>query len=387
MRLGARDYLSKDHLERLGASLMRSLDRARERRDAVALEQRYRTLFEQLPVGVIRSTPAGETLEINPALLRILRFPDEATFRRETSLFKTEFVTEGAREQMVELLTQNGIVNGFETEVKRRDGTMVWIRLDISAVNGGAGEVVSVDAVVTDVDARRRAEAELRWSDTQRRQLLKQLINAQEVERQRIAQGIHDDAVQVMSAANMRLSMLAARLDDEHMSGEVDRLVDLVSLSTARLRDLLFDLLPPALERAGLVAALQEQLKMLEESSSLTAELTAVLSEEPSREVGILMYRIAQEAFANVRKHAHATRVQVHVSTEGDGLLLNIRDDGQGFDPRDRGIPAEPGHIGLVSMTERAALVGGWCRIDSTRGIGTTVSLWVPHSDDPAPEV
>lgn len=388
MRLGAEDYLSKERLQRLGPALLQSCDRARQRQEARLMESRYRTLFEQLPVGVVRSSPSGETLEINPALLRIMRFPDEATYRRETSLLKTEFISDAMRTEMVAALARDGIVNGFETEVKRRDGTSGWIRLDISAIEGPDGTLTSVDAVVTDIDDRRRAEAarhaaldDLRWSDTQRRRLLKQVITAQEEERQRIAQGIHDDAVQVLSAANIRLAMLGQKLNDDKLSSEVDRLIDAISMSTGRLRDLLFELQPPALERGGLMAALQSQLRMLDRDAALECQLTGEVPREPSPERGILIYRIAQEAFANIRKHARARHVEVSVCDQDDGILVRIHDDGRGFQPGERGAVTEPGHLGLASMTERATLVGGWCGIESSPGAGATISLWVPSRE------
>jgi signal transduction histidine kinase len=78
----------------------------------------------------------------------------------------------------------------------------------------------------------------------------------------------------------------------------------------------------------------------------------------------------------NVRKHARAGRVEVTVEERGDGVALRIRDDGAGFSPEQQ--PARTGHLGLLAMRERAEVFGGWCRIESAPGSGTTVDVWVP---------
>lgn len=388
MRLGASDYLSKDKLERLAGSLRAGDEQARERRDAREVETRYRTLFQQLPVGISRSEVSGETLEINPPLLRIMGYPDEATFRRETSLMKSEFMSDEARADLAAVLERDGRINDFELQLRRRDGSMAWVRMDISVVTGDAGEWVSIDAVVTDIEDRKRAEAarevalhELRWSNLQRQRLLKQVINAQEMERKRIAQGIHDDAVQVMSAANIHLAMLGHKLD-EQLGAEVDRLIDTVSLSTARLRNLLFDLQPPELERSGLVAALRMRLEILGKDMAVECELSADLDPEPSHERSLVVYRIVQEALANILKHSGATRVEMVVRTKEEGVMVRIGDNGRGFAASDLRAKSEHGHMGLASMTERAALVGGWCSLTSAPGAGTIVRLWVPVGDE-----
>ena len=90
-----------------------------------------------------------------------------------------------------------------------------------------------------------------------------------------------------------------------------------------------------------------------------------------------MIYRIAQEAFMNIRKHAHASRVRVRLSQVDEGYLTEIGDDGVGFDP----LAEEPGtgHLGLTLMRDRAEIVGGWCRVTGVPGGGTTVEIWIPH--------
>src|SRR5439155_7718736 len=94
-------------------------------------------------------------------------------------------------------------------------------------------------------------------------------------------------------------------------------------------------------------------------------------------ETRLILYRIAQEALANVRKHAEAHRVSVTVEPSDGGYLVRIEDDGVGFDPASLE-GSRPGHLGLTAMKERAEMSGGWCRVTSQPGRGTKVEFWMP---------
>jgi len=97
----------------------------------------------------------------------------------------------------------------------------------------------------------------------------------------------------------------------------------------------------------------------------------------------VILYRIAQEALVNVRKHARASEVEIALEDGDDGYTLQVKDDGVGFEPSASSDPSL-GHIGLTSMRERASLAGGWFRIESTSGAGTIAEAWIPRSVDGA---
>ena len=101
------------------------------------------------------------------------------------------------------------------------------------------------------------------------------------------------------------------------------------------------------------------------------------MDEEPDPDLRALLYRIAQESVANARKHADAKRVEIDVASADGGISLVVRDDGRGF-VADPAAPPEPGHFGLSTLVERAELAGGWSRVTSTPGEGTTVECWLP---------
>ena len=220
---------------------------------------------------------------------------------------------------------------------------------------------------------------ERKRAEHQRRMLLGSLVTAQEAERKTIAEDIHDDAVQVMTAANMRLELFRMVLTDPVQVAAAQKLQETVSLAIGRLRHLLFELIPPDLDRHGLAAAFRSHMKQGDDS--FRWDLTTELEHEPAPEVRILLFRIFQEALVNVRKHASANLLSISLQSLDGGVLMRVADDGVGF----VNSATEPiaGHLGLASMRERAEIAGGWWRLTSELGTGTEVSTWVPTPGDP----
>ncbi|HEX9766882.1 MAG TPA: response regulator [Nitriliruptorales bacterium] len=221
----------------------------------------------------------------------------------------------------------------------------------------------------------------LQLADREREGLVAQLVAAQEEERERIAADIHDDSIQVLTAASMRLELLGRALEDPASLAQHAKLRETVTLAIARLRHLLFQLRPPELDREGLARALEAYLEHGASDAGYTYEVHDRAERQPPPAVRVLLYRIAQEALVNTAKHAHASSVRVLLEEHEGGYRLCVADDGDGFAPEDV-TTSRPGHLGLSSMRQRAALAGGWWRIDSAPGEGTKVEVWVPHRDD-----
>jgi signal transduction histidine kinase len=207
----------------------------------------------------------------------------------------------------------------------------------------------------------------------ERGRLLSHIVGAQEEERRRIALDVHDDYLQSLTAVRMQLERLVGELDVQDQRDVANQIVRDVLATTERMRGLVFELRPPALDWAGVASALRLYLEETRERFGLAYELDNRLGDEPSGEVRLNVYRIAQEAITNVRKHAGADWVHVSLASRGGGVLVTIRDDGRGADT-----PPDARSFGLASMRERAESAGGWWRIESGRTGGTTVEFWVP---------
>lgn len=218
---------------------------------------------------------------------------------------------------------------------------------------------------------------ELQQADEERRRLLAYLTRAQEQERSRIASDIHDDSIQAITALGIRLEMLKRALSDPAQLRVLEELEGTVVLSVARLRHLLFHLRPPVLDREGLAPAIRMYLDEVLRDCAFTYGVENRFESEPGPEIRTILYRIAQEALNNVRKHARATRVDVLLEEREGGFLVRIEDDGRGFGLDGASGPV-PGHLGLTAMRERAELAGGWWRGSSSPGKGTTIEFWLP---------
>ncbi len=222
-----------------------------------------------------------------------------------------------------------------------------------------------------------RSVEELQQADEERRRLLAYLTRAQEQERSRIASDIHDDSIQAITALGIRLEMMKRALSDPGQLRVLDELEGSVVLSVARLRHLLFHLRPPVLDREGLAPAIRMYLDEVLRDSPITHGVENRFESEPGPETRTILYRIAQEALNNVRKHARAHRVDVLLEESHGGFLVRIEDDGQGFRLDGASGPV-PGHLGLTAMRERAELAGGWWRGSSVQGAGTRIEFWLP---------
>ncbi len=277
-----------------------------------------------------------------------------------------------------------------EYRLLARDGRVVWLRDEAALVRDAEGTPLYWRGVMQDITDQKQTEEQLRWSlevlrrtVQQRRELSKRLESAQEEERRRIASDLHDDSIQVMSAVDMRLQILAHLGPEGSTVDEVSDIQATVQQAIERLRHLLFELRPAALDRDGLVAALEQYVEHTGAQAGWTWEVTDELTQEPSPEMRAIVYRIAQEAIGNAGKHAAASRVEVVVSGDRHSVSVMIHDDGRGFDAVGAAAEPEPGHLGLTTMVERAEVTGGHCRVTSAPGAGTTVEIWLPLDAEP----
>lgn len=220
----------------------------------------------------------------------------------------------------------------------------------------------------------------LQAASEHRRRLARALASAQEDERRRIAADIHDGSVQSLVALGIRLELAVRRASDDALRADLLGLRSSLAAALEDLRNLIFRLTPASLEREGLGAALGKAVDQLRTATGPTIKLIIDLPDASPVPSGIVLYRIAQEALANALRHADPGRIVVSLAADGDGIRLEVRDDGRGFRiGPDGALPHPAGHLGLQSMQERAELAGGWCRIESVIGAGTTVTAWVPR--------
>jgi two-component system sensor histidine kinase UhpB len=208
-------------------------------------------------------------------------------------------------------------------------------------------------------------------------------MRAQEEERRRLARDLHDEVNQALTAILLRLEALAIDSPETNIA-EVNELKRLVNQAMEELLNLARQLRPSALDDHGLMPAVETQLKRFSARTGVEVSLNAEGSpNDLPEDVQTAVYRILQEALANIGRHAGATSVSVDIDADEERLELHVRDDGAGFDPaslsrRTNGDGPGAG-LGLSGMAERARLAGGELDVRSAPGSGTTVTLRIAH--------
>jgi len=231
------------------------------------------------------------------------------------------------------------------------------------------------EALATSLQDLERAQAE-------RAALLDRTLRAAEEERVRIAGELHDGPLQKLAELSLTMERAQTRIE----RGDLNVGIDLLGRTTTGLaseiqglRRMMSDLRPPALDERGLAAALHDQVEAFGRRTGIASNLEWDFETRLEPEVETVLYRAVQEAFANVAKHANAEHAWVSLHAEDGHVVLKFRDDGVGFDVGALPRLVRDGHFGLVAMRERVEMAGGRVELRSTRGGGTSISVWFPR--------
>jgi PAS domain S-box-containing protein len=296
-----------------------------------------------------------EVLESREHRLLRLRRPEDPRGRRLVSLYLPLLV----RDRLV------GVLEAYGPEALGEVGSETLISL----ANQAASALENA-----------RLYTELTERENQLRGLVGKLIMAQEEERRRVAYDVHDGLAQSAAAAHQHLQAFARHNPPGSARGqeELDEALELVREVVGEAREVIHDLRPTVLDDFGLAAAVRLQVQTLR-SEGLEVGLEEALGDERlPPEVETTLFRVAQEALTNVRKHARAAAVHVLLDRSGKAVRLMVRDEGRGFRPDEATRSNGPGErVGLSGMRERLSLLGGRFELQCEPGSGTTVTAEV----------
>ncbi|HYE87203.1 MAG TPA: ATP-binding protein [Vicinamibacterales bacterium] len=362
---------------------------------------RYADLYDFAPVGYVSLDARGSTVDINLAAAELLERPrsfaigvpfasmiipaDLGKLRqflvasRECEANRPVRVDVRVRKQparIIRLIARpHGLGPGPSHLLTALTDVTEERRLDAERNEALQREQIRATELAREVAERTRAEARVKA-------LLERLVNVQEEERRRLARNLHDHLGQQLTALRLSIDTLKNRkLPDREIDKKLG-VIDKLSSQIDRDVDLLaWDLRPPALDDMGLNAALSAFLQEWSSAHDIVAEFQASTFDAMRlrSDIESNLYRIVQEALNNVSKHAGATQVSVMIERRDEDVILIVEDNGRGFNP-DAVTAAGDRHggMGLVSIRERAALVGGHVEIESAIGEGTTVFVRVP---------
>jgi len=232
------------------------------------------------------------------------------------------------------------------------------------------------------IDFRSEVEAlqrEVRDKEEQMRNLIKDTLDAQEAERERICLEVHDGVTQTLASVFQHLQSLeSTALEGAHAKQLLLQARTLVKQAIQESREITNSLQPATLKDLGLVTTLRHEMEQLEGETGWKIDFKADAMRLPQNvEAGL--YRIIHEAINNARKHAQTKRLRVRMTSSGDQIRVEVRDWGAGFN-YSCGEMSRRGGTGLLSMRKRAELLQGTCNIESTPGHGTVVSVEIPFS-------
>jgi signal transduction histidine kinase len=215
----------------------------------------------------------------------------------------------------------------------------------------------------------------------QLRLLSRQLLSAQEQERKMISRELHDVVAQTLTSINVRLANLKkeALSNTKGLDRKIARTQRLVEKSVNVVHRFARELRPAVLDDLGLIPALHTFLKGFRHETGIRVSLSAFAAvEQVNGDKRTVLYRVAQEALANVARHAQASRAEVKIQKLDDAVCMKIRDNGKGFH-EESALRAKRGkRLGLLGMRERLDMVGGKFSIESAPGRGTTILAWIP---------
>ena len=327
----------------------------------------YRAVFESAPDGIVVVGDDGRIVELNPCVLEQFGYTAEELIGERVEILVPEAVRV-AHEQHRSGFQAKPIARpmgaGLVLIGRRKDGSGFPVEISLSPWKTDEGDFVI--GVIRDETER-----------SQLRAFGQAALRAAEEERRRISRELHDDTAQRLAALLVHLRLVGLAEAGERREELMHELREGLQEAAEGVRRIARGLRPPALEDAGVVAALQSHIRNLFENQTIRTSFDAGAVDQLLNEDGkLVLYRVVQEALSNVVRHSGAGMVSVSVQAEGSEVVVVVEDDGDGFDSRRVGDGAG---LGLLGMKERATSTGGSIRVDSTPGGGTRVRLSIPQ--------
>jgi PAS domain S-box-containing protein len=378
----------------------------RAQRQLEQYRDRYIHLYDFAPLGYVSLDEDGYVQEINLAGVHLLGVEREGV----TGYSFVDYVVPDDRTAFLEHVRQcvhQRQEMTSEVTLQAKDGRSIAVQLH-SIPEEAENDTVFCKTAFTDISERRKFEEQLRAFNEslerrvaertavaehramQLRALASELSQAEQRERRRLAQALHDQLQQLLVLTKIRLGALNRQLREEEPRSLVGQIQELLDQSIAESRSLTAELSPAVLYDVGLAAGLDWLARQMQEKHSLRVELRADRQAEPSDEgTRVFLFQAVRELLLNVVQHAGTDQARVEMARVGGQVKIEVRDPGRGFEPAS--MEADTGSttgFGLFSIRERLELLGGRLEIHSTPGQGTQTMILAPlHQLRPVTEL
>ncbi|MDQ4126489.1 MAG: PAS domain S-box protein [Actinomycetota bacterium] len=370
---------------------------ATDRMRAEEALSRLAAIVESADDAIIGKTLDGTITSWNSGAQRIYGYTaDEVVGRPITVLVPPDRPNDVP--QILAKVKRGEKVDHYETVRVCKDGSRIDISLTVSPIRDAEDNVIGASTVARNITERKRAEEEIRRlnevleariaertaqlvsSERQLRVLVGKLMAAQEEERRRVAYEVHDGLTQTAAAAHLYLQAFSEDHPPATAKGraDLDRALGLVRKTVVEARHVIEGLRPTALDDFGPATAIRLEVEQLRSEGWHVDYEDGLRDARLPAAIETALYRVAQEALTNARKHAGTNRARVEVAPRGRTIRLEIKDEGRGFDPSSPTASGPGERVGLAGMRERMALLGGELEIQSRPGAGTRLIARVP---------
>jgi PAS domain S-box-containing protein len=354
-----------------------------ERKEADEALARYAALIESSDDAIITQNLDGTILTWNPGAERLYGYRSDEAAGRLLALVEP-LERAGELERLQARVQRGEHIDHHETVRLRKDGVRIGVSVSISPIKDGEGRIIGVSSIARDITERARAGEALARSRAQLRDFAGQLRAARETERTQIAREIHDELGQALTALKMDLFSLRhsvpAPLCDPLLV-KTDEMATLIDQMVDKVRNLATELRPAVLDSLGLSAAVEWAVQQFGRRTRIECALD--LPAEPLRldaERSTDLFRILQEALTNVARHAHASRVDVHLRATSGEVVLEVHDNGRGITDSEM---ENVRSFGLLGMRERTLPWGGELGVRVAPQGGTSVIACIPLGHGP----
>ncbi len=354
--------------------------RNRAERTARTHQARFRAIFDKAPIAITLADPEGHLLTVNPAFETLLGYSQAELLGRSFVEITHPDDVPANLQSLQALVSDQADPYPLEKRYRCKDGNTIWARLSTSLVRDEGGQIQYIIAMIQDVSRQKQAQAEL--SEVRRR-----LAQSREDAWLLLAQELHDGPIQDLYGINFQMQSLAQVCEDEAHLSQLAATREMLQGTIGRLRATCHRLRPPTLAPFGLQAAIRSHAESLQQTRPDLA-LQLELEEDGQRlpeSTRLALFRVYQQALSNILQHAQAQGMRVHFRLEADRVVLEIEDDGIGFELPERWVDlARAGHLGLVGAVERVESIGGQLDIISVPGDGTLVRAIAPYAEEKA---
>jgi len=320
---------------------------------------------------------------INPAFTSLYGFTsDEIIGKNTPDILNSEIFNKTVYEDFWKTLLKGVEVRG-ELINKKKDGTLINIESSSTPILDEDNKIIGFLGIQRDITERKSAEKALNNSQQQLRNFAAHLQNIREEEKIAVAREIHDDLGQMLVALKIEIGLFNQKmkkgnsLKSNEIISEFDEISEMVDKTIKTTRRIMSGLRPEIIDSLGFIEAGKLYVNEFEERNDITCQFESEISElNINSQQAVALFRILQEALTNIVKHAKASAIKIHFSTQSDKFIMEISDNGIGFDENHK---VRPDSYGMIGMKERVLLLDGELNISSKPGEGTCLRVEMPY--------